>query len=213
MKTSQFSKEVAKMLLETKAVKLNFQQPFTLRSGLKSPISYDNRILFDDVNRRRKVIKYLSHVINGDEFNYPDMLCAVSTASIKWGTCLAYNDEFQFGYILSKKKNHKLKNHLEKVFLPGKSVIIIDDQISKGKSTIHAIEALKVAEIKVIGMVSLFNYGIKNTEYSLAQLGIDALSLCDFVTITTVAKNYNYITESEHAFLIDWHQEQKDVCR
>jgi orotate phosphoribosyltransferase len=202
MKTFPFAIEMATLLLETKAVKFNFKHPFTLRSGLISPMSCENRILFSDVNWRRKVIDYLSQVINGNEFNYPDMLCAVSTASIKWGTCLADKDDFQFGYTLSMKINH-----LEKGFLPGKSLIIIDDQISLGISTVHAIESLKAAEMKLIGMVSIFNYGIKKTEYFLREQGIETLSLCDFATVTTVAKNYNYICDREHEFLINWHND------
>jgi orotate phosphoribosyltransferase len=203
MKTSKFSTQVAKLLLKIKAVQLNPTNPFTWSSGLRSPIYCDNRLILSPLKERRIIVNMLGDVM--DEVDtYPQIICGVATGAIGWGILLSEEEDIPFGYSRTEKKAHGNRNQLEGIFKSGESVLVVEDLISTGGSTMNAIQALQDAQMKVIGVISLFSYGFTKAHQLFTEAGIEVISLCDFPTLLEVAKEEKYITDAEYILLACW---------
>ncbi len=209
MKTSKFAMEVAKILLKENAVQLKPKNPFTWSSGLRSPIYCDNRMLLSSVYDRRQITKFMGEVADDIEI-FPNMICGVATAGIAWATLLAEEEDLSMGYCRAESKSHGLRNQLEGRFEKGKKVLVVEDLISTGGSTMHVIEALKDAEMHIAGVISIFSYGFEKAKHAFEEAEVEVVSLCDFVTLLHVAQVQNYITEEEHALLATWSENPQD---
>src|ERR1700680_4418450 len=158
MRNNQSQKIVAEKLLQTNAIRLNVADPFTWASGWKSPIYCDNRrvLSFPYI---RDFIK--SEMCNSlfEIFPQAELLAGVATAGIAWGAMAADQLKLPFIYVRSKPKDHGMGNQIEGYYEEGKQVVVIEDLISTGKSSLAVVQALKAAGLQIAGLVSIFNYG------------------------------------------------------
>ena len=156
-------KAVAEKLLQINAIKLSPQQPFTWASGWKSPIYCDNRKALSFPYTRDFIKSEMSSVVF-EEFAQAEMLAGVATAGIAWGAMVADQLKLPYIYVRPKPKEHGLANQIEGYYEKGVKVVVVEDLISTGKSSLEVVEVLKKAGVEVIGMVSIFNYGFDVAE-------------------------------------------------
>ncbi|MFT4734532.1 MAG: orotate phosphoribosyltransferase, partial [Arcticibacterium sp.] len=154
------ARKIANILLETEAVKLRPNNPFTWSSGWKSPIYCDNRITLSDVEGRTFIKKALAKAIKK---NFPevDLVAGVATAGIAQGALVADYLKIPFAYVRPKPKEHGMGNQIEGKITKGQKVVVLEDLISTGGSSLKAVEALRFEGMDVIGMISVFTYGFK----------------------------------------------------
>ena len=157
-----FEKEVARQtaqqLLQIKAIKLQPEEPFTWASGWNSPIYCDNRIILSYPETRNFVRNKLVEAIK-QEYGTPDVIAGVATGAIAMGILVAQEMDLPFVYIRPEAKSHGRKNQIEGQLLPGQNVVVIEDLVSTGGSSLKAVEALREADAKVMGMAAVFTYG------------------------------------------------------
>lgn len=171
--------EVAKELLRIKAVFLNVSEPFTWASGIKSPIYCDNRLILSDVQARKIVEKGLSELIK-EKYPEVQMLMGTATAGIAHAALCADILELPMGYVRSSNKSHGRQNVIEGRVEPGMKAVVVEDLISTGGSSIEVCEKLKENGVEVLGIVSIFTYGMKKSVENLTKAGIKSFSLCTF---------------------------------
>ncbi len=198
-------KAVAQKLLQIKAIKLSPDNPFTWASGWKSPIYCDNRksLSFPYI---REFIK--SELCNEVFTSFPEaeMIAGVATAGIPWGAMVADQLKLPFIYVRSKPKDHGLGNQIEGFYEEGKSVVLIEDLVSTGKSSLEAAEALRNAGLKVEGMVSIFTYGFGVAADAFKASGIKLISLTDYSSLIHLALEQQVITEDDEKALLNWRE-------
>lgn len=198
-------KVIAQKLLQIKAIKLNVNNPFTWASGWKSPIYCDNRksLSFPYI---REFIK--SELCNVVFTAYPDadMLAGVATAGIPWGAMAADQLKLPFIYVRSKPKEHGMGNQIEGYFEPGQRVVLVEDLVSTGKSSLQAAEALKDAGLKIDGMVSIFNYGFDVAKKAFQEKEIPLVSLTDYPSLISLALEQGYVTAEDEKTLLNWRE-------
>src|SRR5687767_12376747 len=158
----------AEKLLQIDAVKLSPQQPFTWASGWKSPIYCDNRKILSFPYIRDHIKSELCNVIF-EKFPEADLLAGVATAGIAWGAMAADQLKLPFVYVRPKPKEHGLGNQVEGQLEKGQKTVVIEDLISTGKSSLQVVDALRKAELEVMGMVSIFNYGFSAAKEAFAN--------------------------------------------
>src|SRR6187551_773209 len=173
------AKVVAEKLLQVNAVKLNPENPFTWASGWKSPIYCDNRKVLSFPFIRDYIKSELCNVVF-EKFPDAEMLAGVATAGIAWGAMAADQLKLPYVYVRPKPKEHGLGNQIEGSYTPGQKVLVIEDLISTGKSSLQVCEVLKSAGIQVIGMVSIFNYGFPQATEAFEKAGIPFVSLTNY---------------------------------
>lgn len=197
--------KIAEYLLQIKAVKLQPDQPFVWASGWKSPIYCDNRKTLSYPQIRTFIRQQFVNVIN-QEFAKPDVIAGVATGGIAQGALVAQDMGLPFVYVRSEAKKHGLTNMVEGVVEAGQNVVVIEDLISTGGSSIKAIEALREKGCNVKGMVSIFTYGFEEAKENLKKINCITTSLCDYNTLVEVALKQNYITESDLESLKQWRE-------
>jgi orotate phosphoribosyltransferase len=200
---SDSAPKVAEFLLSIKAVKLQPKAPFTWASGWKSPIYCDNRITLSFPKIRTHIRQEFVRLIE-DAYGKPDVIAGVATGGIAPGVLVAQELGLPFLYVRSEAKGHGLQNQIEGRIDSGQSVVVVEDLVSTGRSSLMAVEALRKAGCEVKGMVAIFTYG-----FDVAQAAFKAAE-CHLETVT----NYNvlinqalksgYITEAEKELLEDW---------
>lgn len=199
-------KAVAEKLLEIRAIKLNLEKPFTWASGWKSPIYCDNRktLSFPPI---REFIK--SEMCNQIFEQFPDAeyLAGVATAGIAWGAMAADQLKLPFIYVRSKPKEHGMGNQIEGYFEPGKQVVVIEDLISTGKSSLAVVQALRVAGLEIAGLVSIFNYGFEEAARSFAGAGIITRSLTDYPALISLAVEKGTVNKKQYETLVKWRED------
>jgi orotate phosphoribosyltransferase len=195
--------KTAEFLLQIRAVKLNPNNPFTWASGWKSPIYCDNRISLSYPKVRTFIRQALAKAIE-EKFGKPDVIAGVATAAIAQGALVAEAMGLPFVYVRSSPKDHGLENLIEGELKPGQSVVVIEDLISTGGSSLKAVEALRKADAKVSGMVSVFTYGFKLAEDNFKKAKCRVHSLCSYDTLVEKALDANYITKNEIKTLKAW---------
>jgi orotate phosphoribosyltransferase len=196
-------KIIAEKLLEAGAVKLNPYEPFTWASGWKSPIYCDNRKALSFPFIRDFIKSELCNVIF-EQFEEAEVVAGVATAGIAWGAMAADQLKLPFIYVRSKPKDHGLGNQIEGALDEGKKIIVVEDLISTGKSSLQAAEALRERNAEVVGMVSIFNYGFDVSEEAFKKAGIPFESLTNYAALLELAKEKNFISEETEQLLLSW---------
>ncbi len=195
--------EVASKLLQIEAIKINYKTPFTWSSGWKSPIYCDNRLALSHPEIRTYIKENLANVI---KLNYPDAECiaGVATAGIPQGALVADELGLPFVYVRPKPKDHGMGNLIEGKIEKGQRVVLVEDLISTGGSSLKAAQAMKEAGFKVIGMVAIFTYGFDAAENSFKEAGIALTCLSDFNHMLQAAVTRNYLDENQLIYVKSW---------
>ena len=192
---------IAKDLLKIKAVFFRPEEPFIWASGIKSPVYCDNRLTLSDVDVRADVENGLASLVRTQ---YPDAqaLMGTSTAGIAHAAITAHLLGLPMGYVRSGAKDHGRKNQIEGKLLPGQKVVVVEDLISTGGSVIEVVNILREAGAEVLGIVSIFTYGMQKGLDRLAQANVRNVSLTDFDTVAAVAAEEGYIRPQDVQRLI-----------
>jgi orotate phosphoribosyltransferase len=196
------SAELAQKLLQIKAIKLSPSEPFTWASGIKSPIYCDNRVTLSDPEIRTFVKIALS--ILSEQLEDYDTVAGVATAGIAHGALIADYIKKPFIYVRSKAKGHGRENLIEGDFSRAKKVLVVEDLISTGGSSIQAVKALRAEGIEVVGVIALFSYEFEKAKKNFEAANCPYLTVSGYSTMLTQAKKTNYITDEEYATLQDW---------
>lgn len=183
---------IAKDLLKIKAVFFRPEQPFTWASGIKSPVYCDNRLTLTAPEVRNDVENALAAVIRS-EYPEAEVLMGTSTAGIAHAAITAHILGMPMGYVRSGAKDHGRQNQIEGKLEKGEKVVVVEDLISTGGSVLEVVDVLREAGAEVLGIVSIFTYGMKKGVERLQSAGVKNVSLCDFDTIAKVAAEENYI--------------------
>ncbi len=202
-------KAVAEKLLQINAIRLNPQQPFTWASGWKSPIYCDNRKTLSFPYTRDFVKSELCNTIF-ENFPDSDMLAGVATAGIAWGAMAADQLKLPYIYVRPKPKEHGLENQIEGYFEPGRKVVVIEDLISTGKSSLQVCGVLRSAGLEVIGLVSIFNYGFEMATKAFAEAGIPFKSLTNYDTLVPLAIEKGIVNPEQEKTLLNWRKSPAD---
>lgn len=201
--TTEGSRTIAEKLLQVGAVKLDTVTPFTWASGWKSPIYCDNRrsLSFPFV---RDLIKSELCSVVFEQFPEADALAGVATAGIPWGAMAADQLKLPFMYVRPKPKEHGMGNQIEGYFQKGQKILVIEDLVSTGKSSLQVCDVLRVAGVEVIGMVSLFNYGFPEATIAFESAGIRLQSLTNYEILIQLAIDKKLVDESQQKSLLNW---------
>ena len=200
---------VAKDLLSIGAVFLRPDEPFTWASGIKSPIYCDNRLILTAPEARVHVESAIAETVRR-EYPEAEVLMGTSTAGIAHAAIAAHMLDMPMGYVRSGKKDHGRGNQIEGKLLPGQKVVVIEDLISTGGSVIEVVDALREAGAEVLGIVSIFTYGMQKGLDRLAAANVRNVSLTDLDTIAAIAVQENYIRPEDEARLLKFRANPSD---
>jgi len=195
-------REVAKKLLQIKAIKLSPQKPFTWASGWRSPIYCDNRTLLSYPEVRSFIVDQFVAAAKG--FEPFDAVAGVATAGIPHGALLADRLESPFIYVRGKAKAHGRQNRIEGKLDKGQRVLVIEDLISTGGSSIDAVEALRNAGAEVVGVLAIFTYGFDRAAQTFANADCSFETLSNYDVLLAEAADQKYITAEEQQLLTEW---------
>ncbi|HEX8334655.1 MAG TPA: orotate phosphoribosyltransferase [Segetibacter sp.] len=196
-------KAVSEKLLHIGAVKLSPNQPFTWASGWKSPIYCDNRKVLSFPYTRDFIKSEMCDVIFR-EYPEAEVLAGVATAGIPWGAIAADQLKLPYIYVRPKPKEHGLGNQIEGNFKEGQKVIVVEDLISTGKSSLQVIEVLKNAGMDVLGLVSIFSYEFKQAEEAFNSVGVKYNSLTNYSTLISLAVEKGIVSSQIQEHLMEW---------
>ena len=201
--------KIAKDLLKIQAVFFRPEEPFTWASGIKSPVYCDNRLTLSDIAVRDDVENGLATLIKE---NYPEaeMLMGTSTAGIAHAAITATILTLPMGYVRSGNKDHGRQNQIEGKLVPGAKVVVVEDLISTGGSVLEVVDVLRKAGAEVLGIVSIFTYGMQKGLDRLAAAEVKNISLTDFDTIAQVAADDGYIRPEDVERLIRFRNDPSD---
>ena len=199
------SHKIAEYLLQIKAIKLQPENPFIWASGWKSPIYCDNRKTLSYPPVRTFIRQQLVETIK-NEFGKPDVIAGVATGGIAQGVLVAQDMGLPFVYVRSEAKKHGLTNMIEGVIEKGQSVVVVEDLVSTGGSSLKAVEALREAGCVVKGMVAIFTYGFKTAEDNFESAKCTLRTLSDYPVLIEQAFKNNYISEKELESLKSWRE-------
>ena len=202
-------KTIAEDLLKIKAVFLRPNEPFTWASGIKSPIYCDNRLTLSDTQVRDDVENGLATLIR-EHYPQAEVLMGTSTAGIAHAAITATILNLPMGYVRSGAKDHGRGNQIEGKLLPGQKVVVVEDLISTGGSCIEVVNVLREAGADVLGIVSIFTYGMKKGLERLEAAEVKNVSLCDLDTLVEVAAEKAYIEPTDKDRLIQFRNNPSD---
>ena len=197
------AKETASQLLQINAIKLQPQSPFTWASGWKSPIYCDNRICLSFPEVRNSIKTKFAAVIR-KQYPNAEVIAGVATGAIGIGMLVADALDLPFIYIRPEAKKHGRQNQIEGIVPENKSVVVIEDLISTGKSSLLAVEALKKCNANLLGMVAIFNYGFNIAEENFKNANVQLLTLSNYENLILLAQEANYITVEQVETLQNW---------
>ena len=200
------AKKTAELLLQINAIKLEPENPFTWASGWKSPIYCDNRIILSYPTIRTYVREQIGKQV---ELLYgkPDIIAGVATGAIGIGMLVAEYLGLPFIYVRPEAKSHGRQNQIEGVLEANQSVVVIEDLISTGKSSLNAVEALKAGGANIKGMVAIFTYGFEVAEENFKKENIDLHTLSDYQHLANLASETGYIREEQLETLMKWRED------
>ena len=198
--------KTAELLLQIKAIKLEPQQPFTWASGWKSPIYCDNRIILSYPSLRNYVREQFARQIE-ELYGKPDVIAGVATGAIGIGILVAEYLNLPFVYVRPEAKGHGRKNQIEGVIQNGQTVVVIEDLISTGNSSLNAVKALQEANVNIKGMLAIFTYGFDTAEENFKAAGMDLHTLSNYEQLIETALKTNYINTSEAETLQAWRKD------
>lgn len=196
----------AKLLLQIKAIKLEPNNPFTWASGWKSPIYCDNRITLSFPPIRNFLKENMAKLII-EKYGKPDVIAGVATGAIAIGVLVAQELGVPFVYVRPEAKKHGRQNKVEGFLESGSNVVVVEDLISTGQSSLHAVEALKEANVNVKGMIAIFTYGFSIAEENFKTANIDLTTLSNYHHLLEQALKDTYITENELETLTLWRKD------
>jgi orotate phosphoribosyltransferase len=198
-------KSVAARLLQVEAVKLNPENPYTWASGWKSPIYCDNRKVLSFPYDRDFIKSELCSVIF-EQFPDVDAIAGVATAGIAWGAMAADQLKLPFLYVRPKPKEHGLGNQIEGNLTPGQKILVVEDLISTGKSSLQVCDILKQSGVEIAGMVSIFNYGFNQATTAFEEAGIKLVSLTNYAALVELAIENETISPALLTTLNNWRE-------
>lgn len=198
-------KAVAARLLQVGAVKLSPEKPYTWASGWKSPIYCDNRKVLSFPYDRDFIKSELCSVIF-EQFPEAEALAGVATAGIAWGAMAADQLKLPFMYVRPKPKEHGMGNQIEGVATAGTKVLVVEDLISTGKSSLQVCDVLKEAGVEVIGMVSIFTYGFSQATNAFEKAGVKLVSLTGYQALIELALEHQTISDTQLNTLLKWRE-------
>lgn len=196
-------KATAEKLLQINAIKLSPQQPFTWASGWKSPIYCDNRKVLSFPYIRDFIKSEMCNVVF-EKFPEATMLAGVATAGIAWGAMAADQLKLPYIYVRPKPKEHGLTNQIEGFYEKGGKVVVIEDLISTGKSSLEVVDVLRKEGLEVVGMVSIFTYGFQVAEDAFAKAGVPYISLTNYNTLISLATETGIVSGEQENTLLNW---------
>ncbi len=208
------AKKTAEALLEINAIKLQPNSPFTWASGWNSPIYCDNRITLSFPHVREYLKKQLAKQII-EVYGKPDVIAGVATGAIAIGALVAEELQVPFVYVRPEAKKHGRKNQIEGYLETGKNIIVVEDLISTGGSSLKAVDALKEHGANVMGMIALFTYGFEIASENFEKADIKLLTLSNYDSLIDQAADTNFISTDEIETLKEWRKnpsEWKGVC-
>jgi orotate phosphoribosyltransferase len=203
---NDIANKVAQKLLDINAIKLNVAEPFTWASGWKSPIYCDNRLSLSYPSVRTFIKEKIVDVIH-ENFTSIEAIAGVATAGIPQGALVAEALNVPFIYVRSKPKGHGMENMIEGKIIEGQKVVVIEDLVSTGGSSLKAIEALRANHIEVLGMVTIFTYGFPIADENFENAGIKLVALSNYDALINVALSMNYISEDQVSHLKSWRED------
>lgn len=198
--------KVASSMLQIKAIKLNNNEPFTWASGLRSPIYCDNRKALSYPQIRTYIRQELVKAIT-ETFGDIDVIAGVATAGIPQGVLVAQEMGLPFVYIRSSKKEHGMTNQIEGVINEGQSVVVLEDLVSTGKSSLNAVHALRDAKTNVKGMAAIFTYGLPVADNNFKEADCKLVALSDYNSLIKEAVANNYISGTDKKSLLEWRKD------
>lgn len=196
-------KNIAKALLETEAVRLNVKKPFVFVSGIKSPIYCDNRRMIGFPKERETVVNGFVEILKNKKF---DIVAGTATAGIPWASFIAQKLNIPMAYIRGEKKGYGAGRQIEGAEFNGKKVIIIEDLISTGGSSLKAVKATKEAGAIDVEVVAIFSYEFKKADNNFAKDSVKWETLSNFSSLIEVAKERNYLEEKEADIALEWNK-------
>ncbi|MDB5247957.1 MAG: orotate phosphoribosyltransferase [Segetibacter sp.] len=194
---------VAEKLLQTGAVQLRPEDPFTWASGWKSPIYCDNRKILSFPYIREYIKSEMCNVIF-EKYPDADLIAGVATAGIAWGAMAADQLKLPFIYVRPKPKEHGLGNQIEGAFEPGQKAVVVEDLISTGKSSLQVVDVLRKAGLEIAGMVSIFSYGFDAADKNFREAGVQYHSLTDYTTLINIGLEKGKIQSGAETLLLQW---------
>ncbi|MFA5583265.1 MAG: orotate phosphoribosyltransferase [Bacteriovoracaceae bacterium] len=201
------SHQIASILLNEKAVFFRPDVPFTWTSGIKAPIYCDNRLLISSLSARKEIINSFNELITEKDI----AIVGTATAGIPWGAWIAWEKNLPFAYIRSSEKKHGRQNALEGKLNSGQKVILIEDLISTGKSSLEAAQKLIDLGHQVLKVISIFTYNFPGVKERFTNLGIEAISLTSFEVLAEEARTCGNLDESNFNQVINWKNEQQVI--
>lgn len=206
MKTNESSAlKVAEYLLQIKAIKLNIASPFTWASGIKSPIYCDNRRILSFPKVRTFIRQEFAKIIS-EEFNSIDAIAGVATGGIAIGALVAQELGLPFIYVRAEEKKHGLGNMIEGAYESGQSVVVVEDLVSTGKSSLAVVHSLRDAGINVKGMVAIFTYGLDKAIESFKNDKLELVALSNYSSLIKQAIKEEYVSEADLQSLEKWRE-------
>jgi orotate phosphoribosyltransferase len=196
-------KAIAEKLLQINAIKLSANEPFTWASGWKSPIYCDNRKILSFPFVRDFIKSEMCNVIF-QSFEHADMIAGVATAGIPWGAMAADQLKLPYIYVRPKPKAHGLGNQIEGFYEAGKRVVVVEDLISTGNSSLQVANVLRNAGLIVEGMVSIFTYGFKEAQDNFEEYNVELKSLTDYESLISLAIEKGIVSEKDQESLKSW---------
>lgn len=200
---TEMAAKAAEFLLKVKAVKLNNEHPFTWASGRKSPIYCDNRVTLSYPEIRTFIRQRFSEIV-ADTWGDVDVIAGVATGGIAQGALVAQELGKPFVYVRSEHKSHGLTNQIEGEIHEGQSVVVVEDLVSTGKSSLIAVKALREQGCVVKGMVAIFTYGLEVAANNFKDENVDLITLTDYDTLVRVAREHDYVRPEDFESLAAW---------
>jgi len=195
--------QFAEKLLQISALKINLQTPYTWASGWRSPVYCDNRKVLSHPYTRDFVKSELANMML-EHFPDADAIAGVATAGIAHGVLAADLLKVPFVYVRSKAKEHGMGNQIEGELKPGSKVVVVEDLVSTGKSSLQAVVALRAAGAEVVGMCALFTYGFPEATAAFEAAGVPLFTISDYPALMEVARQQGLVQEDEMERLADW---------
>ena len=206
---NNFRVQTAEILLKLEAIKLSPNNPFTWASGWKSPIYCDNRIILSDPNSRNLIADNFVKIIK-DKYEDTEVIAGVATGAIGIGILVAQKLDLPFIYVRPEAKKHGRKNQIEGKISQNQKVIVIEDLISTGMSSLNAVKALKNSKLNVLGMIAIFTYGFEISKRNFENDKIDLDTLCDYSILLKKAVETEYISENNLGTLSVWNKDPEN---
>ena len=206
---NNYKSQTAELLLKLKAIKLNPNDPFIWTSGWKSPIYCDNRILLSDPKSRNIIANYFSEIIKS-KYNDVQVIAGVATGAIGIGILVAQKLNLPFIYVRPEAKKHGRKNQIEGKFSENQKIVVIEDLISTGKSSLNSVKALRESNLEVMGMVAIFTYGFNISIENFEKDKVNLSTLSDYNELIKKAIDIKYISEKDSDTLKKWNEDPEN---